>query len=443
MRESLTGAPGPCTVPRNLSVSPLGCRFTNPQIQVKIMTSNPGSLPLSGVVVLDLSQIMAGPVCTMTLADMGADVIKVEKLNGGDDSRRMGPPFIKGWSAGFLAVNRNKRSLALDLRHEDGKKLFLRLVDRADVLVENFRPGAMERLGLDHATLVERRPSLVYCSISGFGATGPYRSRGGFDLVAQGMSGLMSITGHPGSPPAKVGVPITDISAGLMAANGILCAYIHALKTGQGQFVDTSIMEAGLAYTIWESAVFFASGEIPGPLGSAHRMSAPYQAIRTSDGYINLAAPTQPTWEALCRALEREDLLTDSRFVTPADRKIREVELAMLLEEIISQRSTGHWLEFLEKAGVVAGPINDMKSVYNDPQVHARDMMVDLEDPELGTLHNIGIPVKLSATPGRIRHRAPGLGEHSRQILLEAGLSEEEVERLVADGVVGTSGTAG
>ena len=191
------------------------------------------------------------------------------------------------------------------------------------------------------------------------------------------------------------------------------------------------------------SAVFFASGEIPGPLGSAHRMSAPYQAIRTSDGYINLAAPTQPTWEALCRALEREDLLTDSRFVTPADRKIREVELAMLLEEIISQRSTAHWLEFLEKAGVVAGPINDMKSVYNDPQVHARDMMVDLEDPELGTLHNIGIPVKLSATPGRIRHRAPGLGEHSRQILLEAGLSEEEVERLVADGVVGTSGTAG
>ena len=190
-------------------------------------------------------------------------------------------------------------------------------------------------------------------------------------------------------------------------------------------------------------AVFFASGEIPGPLGSAHRMSAPYQAIRTSDGYINLAAPTQPTWEALCRALEREDLLTDSRFVTPADRKIREVELAMLLEEIISQRSTAHGLEFLEKAGVVAGPINDMKSVYNDPQVHARDMMVDLEDPELGTLHNIGIPVKLSATPGRIRHRAPGLGVHSRQILLEAGLSEEEVERLVADGVVGTSGTAG
>ncbi len=395
------------------------------------------------MVVLDLSQIMAGPVCTMTLADMGADVIKVENPNGGDDSRRMGPPFIKGWSAGFLAVNRNKRSLALNLRREQGKELFLRLAAKADVLVQNFRPGTMERLGLDYDTLIKLRPNLVYCSISGFGATGPYRERGGFDLVAQGMSGLMSITGHPDSPPAKVGVPITDISAGLMAANGILCAYIHALKTGQGQLVDTSIMEAGLAYTIWESAVFLASGEIPGPLGSAHRMSAPYQAIRTSDGYINLAAPTQPTWEALCRALEREDLLTDFSFVTPADRKIHEVELAALLEEIISQKSTGFWLESLEKAGVVAGPIYDMESVYNDPQVLARDMLVDLEDPELGTLHNIGIPVKLSATPGSIRHRAPGLGEHSRQVLLEAGLADEEVDRLVEDGVVKTDGGPG
>ncbi|PKB79662.1 MAG: CoA transferase [SAR202 cluster bacterium Io17-Chloro-G9] len=402
--------------------------------------------------VLDLSQIMAGPVCTMTLADMGADVVKVERPNGGDDARRMGPPFIKGrggrqggqgWSAGFLAVNRNKRSLALDLRGQEGKDVFLRLLDQADVVVENFRPGTMERLGLDHAALAELRPSLVYCSISGFGGTGPYRNRGGFDLVAQGMSGLMSVTGHPGSPPAKVGVPITDISAGLMAANGILCAYIHALKTGQGQHVDTSIMEAGLSYTLWESAVYLASGEIPGPLGSAHRMSAPYQALKTSDGYINLAAPTQPTWEALCRALQREDLLTDPTLETPADRKINEVELADRLEDIISQKPTEYWLESLEKAGVVAGPIYDMASVYSDPQVNSRKMMVDLEDPELGTLHNIGIPVKLSATPGRIRHRAPGLGEHSRQVLLEAGFSPEEVDRLVDEGVVNADGTPG
>jgi len=407
-----------------------------------MITIDNAGLPLAGMVVLDLSQIMAGPICTMTLADMGADVIKVEKPQGGDDARRMGPPFIQGWSAGFLAVNRNKRSLALDLRQDRGRELFHRLLERADVVIENFRPGVMARLGLDYAALSKLRPSLVYCSISGFGGTGPYAKRGGFDLVAQGMSGLMSITGHPGSPPAKVGVPITDISAGLMAANGILCAYIHALKTGQGQSVDTSILEAGISYTVWESAVYFADGEVAGPLGSAHRLSAPYQAFRTSDGYINLAAPTQPTWENLCRAMAMEELVQDPRFQTPAGRKINEVELADLLEEVFSGKSTEFWLESLEQAGVVAGPIYDMGQVYRDPQVDARQMMVDLEDPELGTLHNIGIPVKLSATPGRIRHRAPALGEHSREVLLEAGLTEDEVDSLIEATVVGVKAPA-
>ncbi len=402
-----------------------------------MMSSDGYGLPLSGMVVLDLSQIMAGPVCTMLLADMGADVIKVERLQGGDDARRMGPPFIQGWSAGFLAVNRNKRSLALDLRNPEGKEVFLELLGTADALVENFRPGVMERLGLDYGSLAAVRPSLIYCSISGFGGTGPYASRGGFDLVAQGMSGLMSITGHPGSPPAKVGVPITDISAGLMAANGILCGYIHALKTGQGQQVDTSILEAGIAYTVWESAVYFAEGEVAGPLGSAHRLSAPYQAFRTSDGHINLAAPTQPTWESLCRAMGLEALTTDHRFATPADRKVNEAELAALLEETFAGKPTEYWLEALEAAGVVAGPIYDMGQVYRDPQVKARQMMVDLEDPDLGTLHNIGIPVKLSATPGRINRRAPALGEHSREVLLEAGVSTERIEELVNKSVVG------
>ena len=401
------------------------------------MTSDGYGLPLSGMVVLDLSQIMAGPVCTMLLADMGADVTKVERLQGGDDARRMGPPFVQGWSAGFLAVNRNKRSLALDLRNPEGKEVFFELLARADALVENFRPGVMGRLGLDYGSLAAVRPSLVYCSISGFGGTGPYANRGGFDLVAQGMSGLMSITGHPGSPPAKVGVPITDISAGLMAANGILCGYIHALKTGQGQQVDTSILEAGIAYTVWESAVYFADGEVAGPLGSAHRLSAPYQAFQTSDGHINLAAPTQPTWESLCRAMALEALTTDPRFATPADRKVNEAELAALLEEIFSGKPTEYWLGALEAAGVVAGPIYDMAQVYRDPQVKARQMMVDLEDPELGTLHNIGIPVKLSATPGRINRRAPALGEHSREVLLEAGVSAERIEELVNKNVVG------
>ena len=388
------------------------------------------------MVVLDLTQILAGPMCTMVLADMGADVIKIEKPQGGDDNRRMGPPFVKDWSAGFLAVNRNKRSLALDLRSEEGRGVFRRLVEDADAVVENFRPGVMERFGLGFDALTSLKPRLVYCTISGFGSTGPARNRGGFDLVAQGVSGLMSITGHPDMPPAKVGVPITDLTAGSYGANGVMAAYIHALKTGQGQMVDTSLMEAGVAYTVWESSVYFAEGEIPGPLGSAHRVSAPYQALRTRDGYLNLGAATQPTWEQLCRAIGREDLMDDDRFRNPWDRKARERELADLLEETFSTQDTEQWLELLDNAGVVAGPIYNMEQVYRDPQVLAREMLVDTEDPELGTIHNIGVPVKLSATPGRIRRRAPALGEHSREILLEHGFSQEEVDNLLEDGVV-------
>ena len=400
------------------------------------MVGNPNPLPLAGMVVLDLSQILAGPVCGMMLADMGADVIKVEKPDGGDDNRRAGPPFIGGQGAGFMAANRNKRSLALNLRDESGRQVFERLLEQADVVVENFRPGVMERLGIGYERLSKLKPSLIYCSISGHGGTGPYKDRGGFDLIAQGMSGLMSITGVPDGPPVKVGVPITDISAGILAANGVLCAYIHAQKTGQGQLVDTSLLEAGIAYTIWESSGYFADGEIPGPLGSAHRVSAPYQALRTSDGYINIGAPTQRTWEQLCRAIGQEELIEDQRFREPGDRKAREEELAALLEEIFSQQSTAYWLETLEKAGMVAGPINNIAQVYDDPQVIAREMKVDLEDPDLGTLHNIGIPVKLSATPGSIRRRAPMLGEHSWEILTESGFAEQEIEDLFDSGVV-------
>ena len=394
------------------------------------------SLPLQGVVVLDCTQVMAGPFCSLLLADMGADVIKVEKPDGGDDNRRMGPPFINGRSAAFLAINRNKRGLALNLRSEEGAKVLKRLVEQADVVVENFRPGTMERLGLGYQELREIRPSLIYCSISGFGQTGPYRERGGFDLVAQGMSGLMSVTGTPDGPPVKVGVPITDLTAGMYGAYGILSAYIHRLRTGEGQMVDTSLMEAGIAYTFWESSVYFATGEVPGPLGSAHRMSAPYQALKTKDGYITIGAATQTTWEGLCRALGREELIVDPRFATTGDRKRREKELAALLEETVCEETTQRWMEVLERARVPCGPINDFQQVYSDPQVRAREMLVELEDPELGTLKNIGIPVKLSLTPGSIRRRAPDLGEHSREVLLQAGYTAEDVDRLIEAGVV-------
>ena len=393
-------------------------------------------LPLEGMFVLDCTQIMAGPFCTLLLADMGADVIKVEKPEGGDDVRRVGPPFTNGWSAAFLAINRNKRSLAMDLKSEEGRRIFVGMVERADVVVENFRTGTMERLGLGYRQLKETKPSLIYCSISGFGQTGPYRSQGGYDLVAQGMSGLMSVTGTPGGPPVKVGVPITDLTAGMYGAFGILTAYIHRERTGEGQLVDTSLMEAGLASTFWESSVYFYTGQVPGPLGSAHRLAAPYQALKTKDGHMNIGAVTKSNWEALCRALDREELITDHRFASPGDRKRREEELAALLEESFREQPIQHWMELLQEAGVPCGPIYNMEQVYADPQVQARDMLVELEDPDLGTLKNIGIPVKLSATPGRIRHRAPALGEHTQEVLLQAGYSEDEIAGLRERGVI-------
>ena len=394
-----------------------------------------GMMALDGMRVLDCTQIMAGPFCTLLLADMGADVIKIERPEGGDDIRHTGP-FIDGWSAPFLGVNRNKRSLALDLRSDRGRDVIKHLVASADVMVQNFRPGILKRMGLGYDDLHPLRPELIYCSISGFGNTGPYSHRGGFDLVAQGMSGLMSFTGMADGPPVKVGVPITDLNAGMYAAYGILTAYINRLKTGKGQEVDASLIESGIAYTFWESASYFNTGQVPEPLGSAHRLSAPYQALHTSDGYMNLGAANQRTWEAFCRAVGLEDLLTDERFTTNTDRKAREDELASLLEETLRTQPTAYWVNLLEEAGVPAGPIYNLAQVYNDPHVRARNMVVELDDPHLGTIKHIGVPVKLSDTPGTIRHRAPDLGEHSREVLLEAGYTPAEVESLVEHGVI-------
>ena len=281
---------------------------------------------------LDLTQIMAGPYCTMMLADMGADVVKVEKPNGGDDTRRMGPPFIEGESAAFLGINRNKRSIVIDLRSDSGRELAQRMARESDVLVQNFRPGSIDRMGLGYEQVREINPAIVYCTISGFGATGPYAQRGGFDLVTQGMSGLMSVTGHEGSPPVKVGVPVCDLNAGMFGAIGILTAYINRLRTGQGQHVDTSLLEGGIAYTFWESAMYFATGDVPEPKGSAHRLTAPYQAFETSDGYVNIGAANQANWERLCAAIGRDELVTDSRFIEPRDRMDNIDELVSTLE---------------------------------------------------------------------------------------------------------------
>ena len=402
---------------------------------------NPNGMPeaLEGVRVLDCSQILAGPFCSMLLADMGADVIKIEKPNGGDDTRRMGPPFIDTESAAFLAMNRNKRSIVLNFKEQSGVQAMKTLVKDADIVIENYRTGTMARLGLGYEDLKNINPGIIYCSISGFGRTGPYANRGGFDLVAQGMSGLMSITGVPDSPPVKVGVPIADMNAGMFATYGILTAYINKLRTKKGQYLEISLLEAAIAYTVWESAGYFATGDIAEPLGSSHRNSAPYQALKTKDGHINVGAPNQSNWERFANAIERSDLVTRNEFKDNASRLVNRESLERELELTLTPKNSSEWLEVLEKSGVPAGPILNISEVWNDPQVEARNMKVTLDHPTAGKITNIGLAAKLYSTPGRITKPAPLLGEHTREILVDAGYSKKNIEDLIDSGAAVTN----
>ncbi|HYM00280.1 MAG TPA: CoA transferase [Blastocatellia bacterium] len=387
------------------------------------------TLALDGMRVLEITQVMSGPFCGLLLADMGADVIKVEKP-GGDDSRRMAPPTINGESAAFMSINRNKRGLGLNLKTEEGRAIFKRLAAASDILIENFRPGAMAKLGLGYDDLAPANPALIYCSISGFGQTGPYRDRGGFDLVAQAMSGMISITGHPDQTPVKVGVPIADLNAGMYACYAILSAYIHRLKTGKGQRIDASLLESSLAYTFWESAMFFATGENPKAMGSAHRLSAPYQVFKAADGYFALGAANQSNWKRLCEVIQRPDLLHDPRFVDNPTRVLNQLDLTRVLEDVFKQRTLNQWISAFEEAGVPVGPVYSFDQVYQDPQVIDREMSVEINHPKAGPTRLIGIPVKLSETPGRIRRPAPTLGQHTDEILGEAGLDQPEIKSL-------------
>lgn len=378
---------------------------------------------------------MAGPVCGLMLADMGADVVKVEKLRG-DDTRRMLPPDINGEPAAYMMVNRNKRGIALDLKHPEGREALLRLLDNADVVVENYRMGTMEKLGLGYETLSERNPGLIYCEISGFGRTGPYAERGGFDLIAQGMSGLMSITGEgAGRPPVKVGAPVTDITAGILGAMGVAAAYANRLRTGRGQRVDTSLFEAGIVHTYWQSAITFATGVSPGAMGSAHPLNAPYQAFRTSDGWINIGAANQKNWELLLAILGHESLAADPRFLSNDMRNTNRGALEEELNKIFETRPTDDWLATLDQGGLPAGPVLSISEMHDDPQALAREMIVETEHPVAGSVKTLGPPVKFSATPGSVDLPAPLLGQHSREVLMEAGYSEGEVDQLIADGV--------
>ena len=393
--------------------------------------------PLAGVKVIELAHVMAGPCCGLMLADMGADVIKLERAPGGEDSRRFLPPDIGGESAAFLMMNRNKRGIVVDLKSAGGSRVARRLLATADVVIENYRKGTMERLGLGYESLRETNPGLIYCEISGFGRTGPYAERGGFDLIAQGMSGLMSITGEaPGRPPVKCGAPMTDITAGILGAMGVLAAYIHRAKTGQGQRVDTSLFEAGIVHTYWQSAIALASGVAPGPMGSAHPLNAPYQAFETTDGWITLGAANQANWLKLLDLIEAPELGADPRFADNHGRITHRVELAEALAPIIRARTSADWLARLEAVGVPAGPVLDVAEMHRDPQTLAREMVTEAPHTKLGPVKTLGAPVKFSATPGGVTRGAPLLGEHTREVLAEYGYSDDEVAALIAEGAV-------
>jgi crotonobetainyl-CoA:carnitine CoA-transferase CaiB-like acyl-CoA transferase len=387
--------------------------------------------PLSKLKILDLTQVMAGPFCCQLLADMGADVTKVEPPKTGDQTRHALGFTMKGEdTAAFIAVNRNKKSITLNLKKEEGREIFYKLAQNSDVLVENYRPGVAKRLGADYETLKEISPRLIHASISGFGQTGPYADRAGYDLIAQGMSGVMSVTGEPDGPPAKCGVPIADLSAGLFCAFGILCAYVAREETGRGQYIDTSLFEGALAFSIWEMVELWATGRVPQPLGSAHRLNAPYQALKTRDGYLNVGPNNQRLWTRFCKALGREELTEDKRFSTNEDRMVHREELVEELESVLKERDTDEWEKLLLEEGVPVGSIYNYKQVFENPHTRVREMVVEMEHPVEGTVWGLGIPVKLSETPGEIRCPAPLLGQHTEETLAGLGYSKAEIADL-------------
>jgi crotonobetainyl-CoA:carnitine CoA-transferase CaiB-like acyl-CoA transferase len=392
--------------------------------------------PLAGVKVIELAQIMAGPTCGMLLADMGADVIKVEKLPGGDDTRSYTEPLQGGESAAFMMLNRNKRGIAVNLKTPGGLEVVKKLLADADVVTENYRKGTLEKLGLGYEVLEKLNPRLIYCAISGYGRTGPYADKGGFDLIAQGFAGIMSITGEPGRPPAKSGTSIADINAGIFAALGIVSALFARNTTGRGQVVETSLMEAAIQQTYWQSAIYFATGKNSEPSGSAHILTAPYQAFPTSDGWINVGGANQPNWERIVKALGRPELAQDPRFLTNGDRMRNLPALTEILGELFRKRPSADWIRELEAAGVPVGPVNKISEMLADPQVAHREMVVEVDHPKVGRMKALGFPIKFSETRGEMKRAAPLLGQHTDEILASLGYDAAAIERLRTEGAV-------
>jgi len=376
---------------------------------------------LSNLKVLDLTSHLSGPYCAMILADHGADVVKIEKPNDGDQLRKT-PPFQSGESAPFMLWNRNKRSVTLDLKDFKDHQLLLKMVEAADIMIENFKPGTASRLGIDYVSVSKINPALIYCSISGFGQTGPYAPRGGFDLIACGMSGLMSINGPPDGPPYRIPMPVSDVCGGMNGAIGILTALAARNQTGRGQHVDTSLFESGISLGVYEAANVFANGEVPERLGQAHRGSAPYQLFPTSDGYVTVGGAQDNFWRGTCKILDCEQLVEDPRFKSKAERVANNKVLVSELEVFFRRQSTSKLCKAFDEAGIPAGPVMNHVEVYNDPQTLAREMVVEVEHSKLGQMKTIGIPVKLSDTPGKITRSAPLLGEHNKEVLRDWGL---------------------
>ena len=383
---------------------------------------------LAGLRVIDVTQVMAGPFCSMMLADLGADVIKIEPPQG--DSTRTMPGAVGTDSPSFNAVNRGKRSIVVNLKTPQGVDVVKRLVRSADIFVENYRPGVMDTLGLDYATLAVLNPQLIYASISGYGQTGPQRNKGGFDLVAQGVSGIMSVTGEPGGAPVKSGIPLTDLGAALFAVVGILASLEYRHRSGHGQQVDTSLLDAGVGLSVWEATQYFSGRGIPERLGSAHRMSAPYQAFTCADGFITIGGANDRSFVRICEVLGHPEWAQMPEFKTDGMRTKNRADLAAKIEAITSTKPRGHWLALFDANNIPCGLINDYSQVFEDPQVIARELVVEVEHPTLGAIKALGSPIKLSATPPDVKRRAPLLDEHMEEILREAGLSEKEIAEL-------------
>jgi crotonobetainyl-CoA:carnitine CoA-transferase CaiB-like acyl-CoA transferase len=392
--------------------------------------------PLDGVVVADFTRVLSGPYCTMLLADMGARVIKVEQPGKGDDTRAWGPPFVGSESAYFLSINRNKESITLDLKRPDARGVLDRLLAKADVLVENFRPGTMERMGIGYDRVSAVHARLVYCSISGFGQTGPRRDLPGYDAVVQAEGGLMSITGDADGPPYRLGVAISDIVAGIFASHGIVLALLARERTGRGQLVDVGMLDATAALLTYQAGIFFATGSSPGRLGNRHPTIAPYETFAASDGDFVIAVGNDEQWRRFCRAIGLDDLGGDARFATNSDRVTRYGELRPILADRLSAQPRAAWLEALTAAGVPCGSVRSVGEVLGDPQLAARDMIAHLEHAAAGAIRALGVPIKLSETPGVVRTPPPRLGEHTDAVLGDLGFGVTDIGRLRATGTV-------